>query len=65
MPAHQGVVGLTLHHFTRRAVICLLRRAGFRITAVHPLSLRPDGRLRWPAWFGWLRAYGYMIAAQK
>jgi SAM-dependent methyltransferase len=65
MPAHQGVVGLTLHHFTRREAIRLLRGAGFGIMAVHPLSLRPDGRLSWPAWFAWLRAYGYLIAARS
>lgn len=65
MPAHQGVVGLTLHHFTRREAIHLLRGAGFQIAAVHSLSLRSDGRLRAPTWFRWLRAYGYLIAAQK
>src|SRR5262249_17511950 len=65
MPPHQGVVGLTLHHFTRREVIRLLREGGFRIATVHSLSLQSDGLLRSPAWFGWLRAYGYLIAARK
>jgi SAM-dependent methyltransferase len=65
MPAHQGVAGLTLHHFTRREAIRLLHQAGFHIMALHPLSLGPDARLRWPAWFGWLRASGYLLAAMK
>src|SRR5262249_8738368 len=62
MPVHQGVAGLTLHLFTRREAVRLLRKAGFRLLDVQPLSLRPDGRLPWPAWFGWLRAYGYLLA---
>jgi SAM-dependent methyltransferase len=65
MPPHQGVAGLTLHLFTRGEVVRLLRGAGFRILEARPISLRPDGRLNCPAWLGWLRAYGYLIAAQK
>src|SRR5579871_536981 len=30
MPVHQGIVGLALHHFTRREVKRMLQRAGFR-----------------------------------
>jgi SAM-dependent methyltransferase len=65
MPPHQGIAGLALHHFRRREAVRLLREAGFRLLEVRPISLRPDGRLRWPAWFGWLRAYGYLLAAEK
>jgi SAM-dependent methyltransferase len=65
MPAHQGIAGLALHHFTRREAVRLLRQAGFRLREVRPLGLRPDGRLAWPAWCGWLRAYGYLIAAER
>jgi SAM-dependent methyltransferase len=65
MPVHQGIAGLTLHLFTRREVVGLLRGAGFRVLEVMPISLRPDGRLPWPGWFGWLRAYGYLLAAQR
>jgi SAM-dependent methyltransferase len=65
MPAHQGVACLRLHHFTRREAVALLSSAGFRSVEVHPLSLRPDGRLKWPAWFGWLRSYGYLLLATK
>ena len=65
MPVHQGIAGLVLHLFTRREVVRLLHEAGFRIVEVRPISLRADGRLRCPWWFGWLRAYGYLIAAEK
>jgi ubiquinone/menaquinone biosynthesis C-methylase UbiE len=65
MPAHQGIANLTLHLFTRREAVHLLQSAHFQILEVRPVSLRTDGRLRWPAWFGWLRAYGYLIAAKK
>jgi SAM-dependent methyltransferase len=65
MPPHQGVGVLTLHLFTRREAVRLLRQAGFRILEVQPVGLRPDGRLACPAWFGWLRAYGYLLAAEK
>jgi SAM-dependent methyltransferase len=65
MPAHNGLPPLTLHLFTRREAVRLLRAAGFRLAEVLPLSLRKDGRLPWPGWFGWLRAYGYLLAAVK
>jgi SAM-dependent methyltransferase len=65
MPVHQGVAGLTLHLFTRREAVRLLAAAGFRVLAVRPVSLRADGRLPFPAWFGWLRAYGYLLAAER
>jgi SAM-dependent methyltransferase len=65
MPVHQGIAGLTLHLFTRHEAVRLLRRAGFRLCEVLPISLRPDGRLPWPGWLGRLRAYGYLLAAEK
>jgi ubiquinone/menaquinone biosynthesis C-methylase UbiE len=65
MPVHQGVAGLTLHLFSRREIVRLLREVGFRIVEVLPLSPQPDGQLPWPACFGWLRAYGYLLAAEK
>jgi hypothetical protein len=51
--------------FTRREALRLLTEAGFRVREVQAISLRPDGRLRLPRWFGWLRAYGYLLAAEK
>jgi SAM-dependent methyltransferase len=65
MPAHDGLPPLVMHLFTRREAVRLLRRAGFRVSEVRPVSLRPDGRLPWPGWFGGLRAYGYLLAAVK
>jgi SAM-dependent methyltransferase len=65
MPVHQGVAGLTLHLFTRGEAVRLLRGAGLRVVEVRPLSLRPDGRLPAPWWFGRLRAYGYLLAAER
>jgi ubiquinone/menaquinone biosynthesis C-methylase UbiE len=65
MPVHQGVAGLTLHLFTRGESKRLLTEAGFRIREIRPISLSVDGRLPWPWWFGGLRAYGYLIAAER
>jgi SAM-dependent methyltransferase len=65
MPVHQGIAGLTLHLFTRREAVRLLRGAGFRILEVRPLSLANDGHLHRSWCFGWLRAYGYLLAAEK
>jgi SAM-dependent methyltransferase len=65
MPVHQGIAGLTLHLFTRREIIRLLRDAGFRIQEVRPLGLSADGRLRRSRCFGWLRAYGFLLAAER
>jgi SAM-dependent methyltransferase len=65
MPAHQGIAGLALHHFTRREAVRLLTGAGFRVLEVQPVSLRPDGRLSYTWWFGRLRAYGYLLAAER
>ncbi len=65
MPGHQGVAGLTLHLFTRREAVRLLREAGFQVVEVRPLGLGADGRLGWAWWLGRLRAYGYLIAAER
>ena len=65
MPPHQGIAGLALHHFTRREAVRLLTGAGFRVLEVRPVSLRADGRLPCPRWFGGLRAYGYLLVAER
>jgi SAM-dependent methyltransferase len=65
MPVHQGVAGLTLHLFTRGEAMRLLRNAGLRVIEVRPVSVRADGRLLAPWWFGLLRTYGYLIAATR
>lgn len=65
MPPHQGLSRLTMHLFTRREVVRLLREAGFTISVIRPVSPRPDGAVRLPWWFGRLRSYGYLVAARK
>jgi SAM-dependent methyltransferase len=65
MPVHQGIAGLTLHLFTRAEALRLLRQAGFRLCQTQPLGLGRDGRLYCPWWFGKLRAYGYLLAAER
>ena len=65
MPVHQGIANLTLHLFTRRETVRLLREVGFRLLDVKPVGLRPDGELPRPWWFGGLRAYGYLLAAER
>jgi SAM-dependent methyltransferase len=65
MPAHRGVAGLALHQFTRREAVRLLRETGFHLREVRPVGLREDATLPRPWWLGWLRAYGYLIAAER
>lgn len=63
MPAHKGTVGLALHHFTAREVLELLRTEGLVVREMTALGL--DGELP-AAWcLGRLRAYGYLIAAER
>lgn len=65
MPVHHGVAGLTLHQFTRREAVGMLQGAGFGIREVRPVGIRAGGNLPYPRWLPSLRAYGYLLAAQK
>lgn len=65
MPVHQGIANLTLHLFSRREIVRELRATGFRVRTVEPVSLRDDGRLPHAWWFGPLRAYGYLVVAER
>lgn len=65
MPPHQGIGRLTLHLFTKREAVSLLRSTGFALEKVLPLSVRGDGFLKHVWWWGKLRAYGYLIAARR
>jgi SAM-dependent methyltransferase len=65
MPPHQGIGALTLHLFTRREAVRLLRAEGFRVIEARPISTRGDGRLTCAWLLPGLRAYGYLIAAEK
>jgi SAM-dependent methyltransferase len=62
---HEGRTGWTMHLFTRREAVGLLRSAGFDIVDILPVGLSSDGRLRWPRLFAGLRAYGFLIAARR
>ena len=65
MPPHQGLASFPMHLFTQHGICRLLRRCGLEVCDVRPLSLRADGMLRAPWWFGRLRAYGFLIAARR
>lgn len=65
MPVHQGIAGLTLHLFTRRELVRLLKGAGFRLLEVRPVSTRQEDRFAVAGYFGRLRAYGYLLAAER
>jgi SAM-dependent methyltransferase len=65
MDHHDDRTGWVMHLFTRREAVGLLRAAGFEIVEVLPVGLTADGRLRWPALFGGLRAYGFLFAARR
>jgi SAM-dependent methyltransferase len=58
MPPHQGVAGLSLHHFTRGEVCSLVEAAGLRVREVRRVGA--EGRARW-----WLPAYGFLVAGEK
>lgn len=63
MPPHAGLGSLTMHLFTRREAVRLLRATGFDVVAIRPVGTA--GELPHPWWFGRLRSYGYLIAARK
>src|SRR5579859_2532327 len=65
MPPHEGIAGLSLHHFTRGEIVRGLTQVGFRVVCVEPVSTRADCRLSAAWWAGRWRAYGYFIAAEK
>lgn len=64
-PVPEGVIGFPLHHFSRREAVRMLREARFRIREVLPVGVTADANVRSPWWFGWLRCYGYLVAAEK
>lgn len=65
MEHHDGQTGWPMHLFTAGETVALLRAAGFRSAEVRFVSARPDGRLPWPWLFGWVRAYGFLVAARR
>lgn len=65
MPPHQGIGQLKLHLFTKGEIKRLLKQCGFHIRVIQGLSLDGDGFLQHSWAFGRLRAYGYLIVAEK
>lgn len=65
MPQAYGGAALTLHHFGRREIRRDLRRAGFRICRFEPVGLNADGRLPHRWWLPAVRAYGFLIFAER
>jgi ubiquinone/menaquinone biosynthesis C-methylase UbiE len=65
MPPHQGIAGLALHHFSRREIVKLLEKTGFRILEVESVGLQRQGSLPYPRFCSSTRAYGYLVAAIK
>jgi SAM-dependent methyltransferase len=63
MPQAYGGAPLTLRHFSRREIQRMLRDVGFRILEVTPVGI--DGPLSQPWLIPLLRAYGYLIAAER
>lgn len=63
MPQAYGGARLTLHHFTKAEAVKLLTAAGFRILDV--TAVGTDGALKQPWLLPKLRAYGWLIAAER
>jgi SAM-dependent methyltransferase len=63
MPQAYGGAPLTLHHFSRSEACRMLTEVGFRILDVTPLGF--DAPLKRPWLLPGLRAYGYLIAAER
>ena len=43
----------------------LLAAAGFRVLDVTPVAATADGRFAWPWWLLGVRAYGYLLSAER
>lgn len=62
--AYRGIPQMFLHVFTYRELRRLVRRAGFRVREMTPLSASRSQCLRWPWFFGSLRANGWILVGQ-
>jgi hypothetical protein len=58
-----GGAPLTIHHFTKAEAVKLLTATGFRILDV--TAVGTNGRLRLPWLLPKVRAYGWLIAAER
>lgn len=64
MPQHRGGADLTLHHFTQTELLRDLQTNGFSITECRRISVREDGHIPCPWFFGKYRAYGFLVACK-
>ena len=58
---YRGVPNMFLHVFTPGELRRALRQAGFRVLEIVPLDTQRHRALRWPWWFGRLRANGWIV----
>ena len=61
---YRGIPNMFLHAFTFLELQNALRRAGFRIVETIPLDRQRHRALRWPWWFGRLRANGWIVVCE-
>ena len=61
---YHGVPNMFLHVYTRGELVSDLRRAGFRIERLIPLSTERRETLRAPWFLGWLRAGGWIAVCR-
>lgn len=60
-----GGAALTLYHFWKREVVRQVTEAGFVVKEIVSVGLNGAGRLPAAWWLPGLRAYGYLVSAQK
>ena len=61
---YRGVPNMFLHVFTPGELRRALRQAGFRVIETIPLDTQRHRALRWPWWFGRLRANGWIVVCE-
>lgn len=62
---YHGIPNVFVHAFTRREFLGDLKRAGFRLCELVPLAVGRRGPLRFPWFFGWLRANGWIAVCER
>jgi SAM-dependent methyltransferase len=62
---YHGVPNMFVHAFTRRELLGDLRAAHFSIEKLIPLAVERQRPLRWPWFFGAVRAGGWIVVCRK
>lgn len=65
MPQAYGGAPLTLTHFSRREITAMLKATGFAIRELRPVATSQDGTLPRSWFMAGIRAYGFLIAANR